>query len=71
MPKCRSSRSSSAFRRKEILEECHRRGIVTIGTATTRDEAVELEDAGVEVVVASGFEAGGHRGSFLRPRKIH
>jgi nitronate monooxygenase len=51
---------------KEILEECHRQGIVTIGTATTPDEAIALEQAGVEVVVASGFEAGGHRGSFLR-----
>jgi nitronate monooxygenase len=51
---------------KEILEECHRQGIVTIGTATTRDEAIALEQAGVDVVVASGFEAGGHRGSFLR-----
>src|SRR6202042_1231159 len=50
---------------KEILEECHRQGIVTIGTATTPDEAVALERAGVDVVVASGFEAGGHRGSFL------
>ncbi|HVR21700.1 MAG TPA: nitronate monooxygenase [Candidatus Polarisedimenticolia bacterium] len=52
--------------RKEILEGCHRRGILTIGTATTRDEAIALEQAGVDVVVASGFEAGGHRGSFLR-----
>ena len=51
---------------KEILDECHRQGIVTIGTATTPDEAVALERAGVDVVVASGFEAGGHRGSFLR-----
>ena len=51
---------------KEILEECHRQGIVTIGTATTPDEAFALEKAGVDVVVASGFEAGGHRGSFLR-----
>jgi nitronate monooxygenase len=51
---------------KEILEECHRQGIVTIGTATTPDEAIALEKAGVDVVVASGFEAGGHRGSFLR-----
>jgi nitronate monooxygenase len=51
---------------KEILEECHRQSIVTIGTATTRDEAIALEQAGVDVVVASGFEAGGHRGSFLR-----
>jgi len=51
---------------KEILEECHRQGILTIGTATTRDEAIALEQAGVDVIVASGFEAGGHRGSFLR-----
>jgi nitronate monooxygenase len=51
---------------KEILDECHRLGIATIGTATTRDEAITLEQAGFDVVVASGFEAGGHRGSFLR-----
>src|ERR1700739_1430409 len=51
---------------KEILEQCHRQGTRTIGTATTRDEAIALEQAGVDVVVASGFEAGGHRGSFLR-----
>jgi len=40
-------------------------GIVTIGTATTADEARELERAGVDAVVAQGAEAGGHRGSFL------
>ncbi|HET9402610.1 MAG TPA: nitronate monooxygenase [Candidatus Acidoferrales bacterium] len=51
---------------KEILEECHRQLILTIGTATTPDEAIAFEQAGVEMVVASGFEAGGHRGSFLR-----
>jgi nitronate monooxygenase len=50
----------------EILEECRTQGIVIIGTATTPDEAVALQDAGVDVIVASGFEAGGHRGSFLR-----
>jgi nitronate monooxygenase len=42
-------------------------GVVTIGTATTVAEAVALERAGVAAVVAQGFEAGGHRGSFLRP----
>jgi nitronate monooxygenase len=52
---------------KEILDEARKRGIITLGTATTPDEAIALEQAGVEVVVASGFEAGGHRGSFLRP----
>jgi nitronate monooxygenase len=40
---------------------------VTMGTATTVAEAVALERAGVDVVVAQGFEAGGHRGSFLEP----
>src|SRR5215217_2161096 len=52
---------------QEVLDECRRRGIALIGTATTVDEAVTLEEAGADVVVASGFEAGGHRGSFLRP----
>jgi len=51
---------------KEILDECRAKGIVMIGTATTPDEAVALQNAGVDVIVGSGFEAGGHRGSFLR-----
>src|SRR5579862_6138665 len=50
----------------EILDECRAKRIVTIGTATTPDEAAALRDAGVNAIVASGFEAGGHRGSFLR-----
>lgn len=48
-----------------ILEECSKRGIITIGAATTLDEAIFLEDAGVDMIIASGFEAGGHRPSFL------
>jgi nitronate monooxygenase len=51
---------------KEILDECRAKGILTIGTATTPDEAVALQEANVDVIAASGFEAGGHRGSFLR-----
>jgi nitronate monooxygenase len=52
---------------QEILDEARKKGIVTLGAATTPDEAIALEQAGVDIVVASGFEAGGHRGSFLRP----
>ena len=52
---------------REILDECRAKNIVTIGTATTPDEAAALQDAGVNAIAASGFEAGGHRGSFLRP----
>ena len=51
---------------REILEECRAKHIVTIGTATTPEEGAALQDAVVDAVVASGFEAGGHRGSFLR-----
>jgi nitronate monooxygenase len=40
-------------------------GIVTLGTATTSEEAQALAQAGVDAVVAQGAEAGGHRGSFL------
>ena len=51
---------------KQILDEFRRQGTVLTGTATTVDEAIALQQAGVDVIVASGFEAGGHRGSFLQ-----
>lgn len=50
----------------EVLEECRKRGIITMGVATSADEAVAIEAAGVDIVIASGAEAGGHRASFLR-----
>ena len=50
-----------------LLREARARGIRTLGTATTVEEAVALEAAGVDAIVASGSEAGGHRGAFLRP----
>ena len=49
----------------DILEQCHRLNIKTVGAATTLDEAIFLEDAGMDMIIASGFEAGGHRPSFL------
>ncbi len=51
---------------EEILDECRAKHIVTIGTATAPEEGAALQEAGVDAIVASGFEAGGHRGSFLR-----
>ncbi|MBC7920425.1 MAG: nitronate monooxygenase [Ferruginibacter sp.] len=51
---------------ENILEKCRRLDIKTVGTATTVDEAIALENAGVDAIVATGFEAGGHRVSFLR-----
>jgi len=41
-------------------------GIRVLGTATSVAEAVALEVAGVDAIVATGAEAGGHRVSFLR-----
>ena len=53
-----------------ILARCRELDIFTLGTATTPDEAVALESAGVDAVVATGFEAGGHRVSFIRPPEM-
>ncbi len=50
-----------------ILRDCARRGILTAGTATTLEEAAALDDANVDLIVATGSDAGGHRPSFLRP----
>ncbi len=52
---------------KEILAESRRLGIKTVGAATTLEEAIALEEAQVDAIVAAGFEAGGHRPSFLKP----
>lgn len=49
------------------IADMKRRGIVTVGTATTVDEAVAFEAAGMDAVVATGSDAGGHRVAFLRP----
>lgn len=48
------------------LTRAHDLGIRVVGTATSVAEAVALDEAGVDVVVATGAEAGGHRVSFLR-----
>lgn len=50
----------------DVVESCRAHGIITMGVVTTPQEAVAVEEAGVDVVIASGFEAGGHRASFLR-----
>lgn len=52
---------------KEIIRELKTAKIITIGTATTVEEAALVEQAGLDLVVASGAAAGGHRASFLRP----
>jgi nitronate monooxygenase len=48
----------------EAIAAIKGRGMFLLGTATTVDEAVVLERAGVDAVVLQGSEAGGHRGTF-------
>ena len=40
-------------------------GCLVLGAATTVAEAVWLEQRGCDVIIAQGYEAGGHRGLFL------
>ena len=39
-------------------------GIYLIATATNLDEAWAIEKAGLDAIIAQGYEAGGHRGTF-------
>ena len=43
----------------------HAAGAKVLCSATTLAEAVQLQTAGVDAVIAQGSEAGGHRGTFL------
>jgi nitronate monooxygenase len=47
------------------VERLHGAGIRVIGTVTTVQEALAWEAIGADAVVASGIEAGGHRGTFI------
>jgi len=48
----------------EFVSKLKDRGIAWFACATTLAEAKEAESAGADAVVAQGYEAGGHRGSF-------
>jgi nitronate monooxygenase len=50
--------------RADWIRAFRERGIVTLATATTLEEAALIERAGVDAVIAQGAEAGGHRGVF-------
>ncbi|HCM4296284.1 TPA: nitronate monooxygenase [Klebsiella quasipneumoniae subsp. quasipneumoniae] len=49
---------------REAIQRLRQQGIVTLATATSLKEAQVIEEQGIDVVVAQGFEAGGHRGIF-------
>jgi nitronate monooxygenase len=50
----------------DAMQALKQKKIFVVGTATTVNEAIELEKSGVDAVVAQGSEAGGHRGTFQR-----
>jgi nitronate monooxygenase len=50
--------------RPEQIAALREAGIVLLGSATDVHEAHALESAGVDAIVAQGYEAGGHRGVF-------
>ncbi|MGW4563304.1 nitronate monooxygenase [Streptomyces sp. NPDC004561] len=47
----------------DVLDRLRRAGTVTLATATTAEEAVAVERAGADAVIAQGVEAGGHQGT--------
>ena len=51
----------------DLVAECHRRDIKVIAMVTTVADAMTVEAAGVDAVVAQGAEAGGHRAHFEKP----
>ena len=51
----------------ELVADCHRRSIKVIAMVTTVADALTVEAAGVDAVVAQGAEAGGHRAHFDKP----
>lgn len=46
------------------IKALHDAGIYLMGTATNLAEAKAFEAAGIDAIVAQGYEAGGHRGMF-------
>jgi nitronate monooxygenase len=48
----------------EQVRALHDAGIVLLGSATSPQEALAVQAAGIDAVVAQGTEAGGHRGMF-------
>jgi len=49
---------------RAAIDALHAAGIVLFAAATSVDEAAQAVAAGVDVLVAQGIEAGGHRGVF-------
>jgi nitronate monooxygenase len=54
----------------EMVSRCHERGIQVMAMVTTVGDAHTVERAGVDVIVAQGAEAGGHRSTWSKPASV-
>ena len=50
---------------KQKINLLKEKKIKIMGTATTYEEVLKLQQSGVDAIILQGIEAGGHRGSFL------
>jgi nitronate monooxygenase len=48
------------------IKKLKEKGTILKGTATSLKEAQLIADAGIDMIIAQGIEAGGHRGTFLQ-----
>ncbi|MFE0509483.1 nitronate monooxygenase [Streptomyces sp. NPDC058964] len=48
---------------RDVLDSFRRAGTLTLVTATTAEEALAVQRAGADAVIAQGVEAGGHQGT--------
>jgi len=46
----------------DIIETAHQRGIVVAALCGTVEHALRQKEAGVDIIISSGYEAGGHTG---------
>jgi nitronate monooxygenase len=53
-----------------LVSACRERGIQVMAMVTTVEHARTVERAGVDMVVAQGAEAGGHRSTWIKPPTV-
>lgn len=51
---------------KQIVNECHKKGIKVMAMVSTVEDAMEVSQSGLDIIVAQGSEAGGHRSTWTK-----
>ena len=50
----------------EQVERCHEKGIKVMAMICTVKDAIEVSETGVDIIIAQGSEAGGHRSTWIK-----